>query len=114
MIDWAASVIGPCMAVFGESQKPVYTRASGVGGPFEIEGVFVDAYSGVVVNVADGVPEIATVEPTLGVSLGQFGAAPPVQGDRVTIPRNGKTYVVASAEPDAKGLMILRLNLVAP
>lgn len=100
------------MAVFGEApaQLPLYTRKSG-GVPFEIDGVFDDAYHALVL-AADGDPSIATIEPVIGVRLAQFGDQPPVQGDRLTIPRVGKAFVVANVQPDGHGWAKLLLNLV--
>lgn len=112
MIDFDALVLAPCMAVFGEDLKPVYTRAAG-GAGFAVDAVFDDAFMALVVS-ADGVPEIATVEPVMGVRLAQFAGVAPVQSDQVVIPRLGKTYLVTSVEPDGKGWVFLRLSLKAP
>jgi hypothetical protein len=112
MIDWDAAVLAPCMAVFGEDLKPTYQRASG-GVPFDFDAVFDDAYLALVINADSGDPEIATIEPVIGVRLVQFGATPPKKGDTVTIPRVGKTYLVSAVEPDGKGWALLRLTIKA-
>ena len=120
MIDWDALVIAPCMDVFGEDLKPVYTRAAG-GVPFEVVGVFDDAYDTLVLNAESGEPEMATIQPVIGVRLSQFVAAQvaagltpqplPLQSDRLAIPRISKTYLVTNVQPDGKGWAFLSLNL---
>lgn len=116
MIDWDAMVVGPLLGVFGEapSARPRYTPAAG-GVPFEIEGVFDDAYTGLVMS-ADGEPEIATAEPVMGVRLADFipHGVLPEQGGTVEVPRVGKTFVVTNAEPDGKGWVFLRLGQKLP
>jgi hypothetical protein len=112
VIDFDAKVLAPCMAVFGESQTPLYRRAAG-GAAFEIDGVFDDAYTATIV-VADGDPEVATFNPVLGVRLAQFSGTDPVQGDKVAIPRIGKTYVVSDVHPDSHGHATLILLETQP
>lgn len=107
MIDWDEAVLAPCMAVFGEDLKPLYQHAAG-GAAFAIDGIFDDGYRALVM-AADGDPEIATVDPVLGVRQAQF-SQPIVKGDRVTLPRVGKAYVVGDVQPDGKGLVKLLLN----
>lgn len=116
MMDWDRLVIGPCMKVFGEKLKPSYQRMNGavpVGAPFDVEGVFDDAYTALVINGDAGDPEIATQDPVMGVRLANFGATPPKQGDKVTVPRVAKPYLVMSYEPDGKGWAFLHLKLTA-
>lgn len=111
MIDWDAAVGAPLMAVFGEDLKPVYRPAA--GGSFEIDGIFDDAFKALVMG-QDGDPEIATVDPVMGVRLAQFPVGhPPLQGDKVTVPGVARNYMVANVEPDGKGWAKLRLNLTA-
>lgn len=112
MIDWDAKVVAPCLAVFGEAVKLSYQRASG-GDPFDIDGVFDDAYVALVLE-ADGEPAFSTVQPLLGVRVAQFSGVVPVNGDRVTVPRVGKTYVVTDYQPDGKGHAALPLTLWDP
>jgi hypothetical protein len=114
VIDFDALVVAPCMAVFGENpdQLPVFKRVA-TGATFPIDGVFDDTFANLVVVGRDGDPEIASAEPVLGVRLAQFGGLDPVQNDQVTIPRDGKTYVVSSVEPDGKGWCFLRLMPIA-
>jgi hypothetical protein len=107
MIDWDALVLAPCQAVFGEKLKPSYQRASG-GAPFDIDGIFDDAYAAVSVE-ADDDPGIAMVNPVLGVRLAQFAGVDPVQSDKVTIPSAGKKYVVIDVQPDGHGAVKLIL-----
>lgn len=111
MIDWDAAVMAPCMAVFGEAEQPVYTPVGG-GGPFPIDGIFDDAYKGLVMG-DDGSPEIATISPVIGVRLAQF-AVMPTQGDTLTIPRLGRVYMVDNVQPDGKGAAKLTLSRVSP
>ena len=112
MIDFDALVLVPCMATFGEDLKPLYTRAAG-GAAFAVDGIFDDAFMALVLS-ADGEPEIATIEPVLGVRLAQFSGVAPVQSDKVVIPRLGITYMVTSVEPDGKGWVFLKLSRFAP
>lgn len=100
------------MAVFGEARKPLYQRAAG-GAPFDVDGIFDDAYAALMMS-ADGEPAIGTVDPVMGVRLVQFAGVDPVQGDWVTIPRTGRTYVVTDTQPDGKGAMNLVLTRKGP
>ena len=112
MIDWDAKVLGPSLSVFGEdpSLQPVYTPAAG-GGAFPIDGVFDDAVR-VTVLLDDGSPGFVTTDPMLGVRLAQF-ASPPLQGDKVRIPRVNSTYLVSRVNPDGHGGARLDLNFVS-
>lgn len=113
MIDWDALVVGPCMEAFGEKpeQRPSYVSPTG-GVPVFFDAVFDDGYLGVVMG--EGGPEIASIEPVLGVRLVQFPAGHPAQGGQVIVPRVAKTYRIANVEPDGKGWALLRLQLEAP
>jgi hypothetical protein len=114
MIDFDSLLNVPVLAIFGEAadQRPTYTPAAG-GVPAPFDAAFDDAYMALVIQ-ADGEPDIASVEPILGVRLAQFAAGHPEQGGVVTVPRVGKTYRIANAEPDGKGWALLRLQLEAP
>lgn len=110
MINWDAVVTAPCMAVFGEEQKPTYA-APGGGAPVEIDGIFDDAYTALIM-AADGDPEIAATDPVIGVRLAQFPALP-LQGGRLTLPRLGVAYRIIDVRPDGKGWAKLILTLAA-
>lgn len=118
MIDWGAVVVGPCMAVFGEDleQLPMYQRrANGapVGAPFAIQPIFDDAYQALTLQ-ADSDPAIATVNPVMGVWDAAFaGGRLPLQGDSVTVPRVGKTFVVSDVQSDGHGATKLILEEAA-
>lgn len=117
MIDWRTAVVEPCMAVFGEDpgQLPMYQRRTNgapVGAAFAIQPIFDDAYRALVMQ-ADGDPAIAAVNPVMGVSSAPFGANPPLQGDSVTVPRVGKTFVVSDVQSDGHGAIKLILEEAA-
>ena len=109
MIDWDAAVLAPLAAVFGESQRPTYRPLA--GGAFVIDAVFEDAYAQLVLDGA-GDPAIAASDPVIGVRRAQF-AALPVKGDKVDIPRVGKTFMVVDVQPDSQGHVRLVLNEAA-
>lgn len=99
MIDWDAMVLAPVMNAFSEDQLPIYTPRGGAS--FELaDAVFDEAYTAVSTN-GDG-SESTTARPVLGVRLALF-AQPPAQGDKVRIPRIGKTFVVSNPEADGHG-----------
>jgi hypothetical protein len=79
------------------------------GGPFQIAGVFDEAYREV--DPAAGMA-LTTETPVLGVRLSQF-PLPPLQGDALTIVRTGETYLVKEVRPDSHGYAKLLLNLDA-
>ncbi len=110
-IDWDQEVLAPMMGadVFGESTQPTYTPAGGA--PFAIDGVFDNAYLGVV-TLADGSPDMQTVNPVLGVRISQF-PAPPVAGDKVYIASVAQTYIVNEVKVDGHGWAKLELTLSA-
>lgn len=117
-VDWDGLVLAPCMEVFGETA--VYTAAaagfgdfafgeSGFGStaPFEITGVFDEAYREV--DLLDG-PGITTAMPVLGIRLAEF-SSPPAQGDQLIV--RGQTFVVREVRPDGHGGAKLMLNLAS-
>lgn len=99
---------GPVSAIFGEqgmgAALPVYQPQSGT--PYTVDGVFDDAYSEP--DLISGLPT-NTVENTFGARLAAF-AAIPVQGDAITIPRLGKSYLVRDVQPDGHGWVQLKLG----
>ncbi|MES2034993.1 MAG: hypothetical protein V4466_12520 [Pseudomonadota bacterium] len=112
-IDWDEKVLQPSMSagVFGEDVQPVYRPAG--GGSFPIDAVFDQPFKGLVIS-ADGEPNIATSQPTIGVRLVQFPSAP-LKGDKIDITIKGQlvTYMVADVQPDGKGFALLPLLLAA-
>lgn len=110
MIDWDALVLAPVMGIFGEDQAPVYTPR--VGSAFALPDAVFDRQHLVVAIGEDG-GEVSSRMPVLGVRLARF-PAPPVQGDRVTIPAIAATYLVRDVQPDGHGHAKLLLNLATP
>lgn len=108
-IDWDAHVLAPTMKVFGETVT--YTPAG--SGAFQItDAVFDPAYREVE-PLSDDIAEI-TSTPALGVRLASFPAGvTPGQGDTVSIPSVGKTFVVRDPRPDGHGHARLLLNFVS-
>lgn len=116
MIDWDALLLAPCEQIFGEGddQHPTPIQyAPKVGTPFPVNGVFDRAFLSLVIDpTAAGGVGMNTVAPVLGVRAAWF-PVPPAQGAKLTIPSVGFTYVVANAEPDGHGWVLLRLNKVS-
>lgn len=110
-IDWDQNVLAPLMSVFGEDVQPTYRPQA--GGSFLIDAVFDQPFKGLVIS-ADGEPNIATSQPTIGVRLAQF-VADPLKGDKVDITVKGHvvTFMVADVQPDGKGFAVLPLLLAA-
>jgi hypothetical protein len=104
MIDWDKAVLGPVMAIFGESV--MYQPASGAS--FSITGVFDEAYRGI--SLAGGT-DVPSVMPVLGVRIVEFSAFPK-RGDRLTVIRTNETFVLKEVEPDGHGDAKLLLNFV--
>jgi len=98
---------GAAQAAFGE--PVLYAPAAG-GTPFEITGIFDEAF--LELAVVDGV-QVQTEQPTLGIQYSQFAnqaQAYPVQSDQLTIKRTGETFVVREPRPDGHGGGRLMLN----
>ena len=109
MIDWDTAVLAPMMGagIFGEALQPLYTPQGG-GTPFNLDGVFDDAYVGLSIEGAE--PEFQTLKPVLGVRLAQIPAGVTLTaGDSVFIPSKSTTYKVMSVEPDGHGWVLLEL-----
>ncbi|HZR87890.1 MAG TPA: hypothetical protein VFB02_13860 [Bradyrhizobium sp.] len=116
-VDWDKLVIAPVMTIFGEEDAsspetttPTYYPV--VGAPFDLNGVFDEAYRAIDLN--DTTSDISTVDPVLGVRLADFptGVAPAAD-DKVKIPRMGATYLVRNVRVDGRGWALLDLLLVA-
>jgi hypothetical protein len=107
-VDWDAMVLGPTIEVFGEDQdkRPIYTASDAL--PVEIDGVFDEAYREV--DLVDTGTGANTVMPVLGVRLVQF-VRPPRQGELITVPKVGKTYVIKDVRPDGHGWAKLMLGV---
>lgn len=104
MINWDQLVIGPTIAVFGESVT--YTPA--FGQPFTITGVFDDAWLAKVM-FEDGTSGVTELSAVLGVQLSQF-AVPPAQNDTLVIQRTGALFVVREMQNDSHGWAKLLLS----
>ena len=103
MIDWDAVVLAPMMdaSIFGETVQPLYQSQFG-GLPFLVDGVFDDAYTAL--SLEGDEPAVSTFSPVMGVRLAQFPpAAPPTQGDSVTISSVQTTYKVMNVQADGHG-----------
>ena len=109
MFDIDADILAPMMdaGVFGENVQPTYMPAA--GGSFPIDGVFDNAYLGMIAD-ADGFPDWQTVNPVLGVRLSQF-PSPPVANDKVQVASVAKTYIVNTVKADGHGWAKLELTL---
>lgn len=107
-LNFDALLHGPVAAIFGEQGQgaalPVYQPQTGAAYP--VDGIFDDAY--IEADLLSGIGA-NTVENVFGARLAAF-AATPVQGDLITIPRVGKTFLVRDAQPDGHGWVQLRLN----
>jgi hypothetical protein len=107
-LDFDRLLHAPISAIFGESghgaDLPVYLPQSGA--PYPVDGIFDNAYTEP--DLISGLSP-NTVENVFGASLAQFQAAP-IQGDRITITRLGKTYLVRDVQPDGHGWLLLKLN----
>jgi len=108
VLDFDRLLHAPIAAIFGETghgaDLPVYYPQSGPS--YTVDGIFDDAYSEP--DLISGLPT-NSVENVFGARLAAFQAAP-VQGDRITITRLGKTYLVRDAQPDGHGWVQLKLN----
>jgi len=107
-IDWDALVLGPVHRTFVE---PVtYQPVSGPANP-ALTGVFDEGYQSRI-ELEDGSVSWTTQAPTLGIRLAEWGGAPQ-QGETVTIPSVGKTFIVVDARPDGHGEIRLILGSVS-
>jgi hypothetical protein len=108
VIDWNAKVLAPVMGVFGE---PV-TYLPAIGSPFDITGVFDEAFTSVDLP---GDSAVLSVRPVLGIRLAEFPAGfdpEMAQGDQFTVQRTGVTYTVKAGKPDGHGWARLDANIV--
>jgi hypothetical protein len=103
-IDWDNAVIAPVMDVFGE---PV-TYQPRSGAPFEVSGVFNEAYRELAA-LGDAIP-MSGAQPMLSVRLAEFMEIEPRQGDQLTVQRTGETYWVREVRADGHGGACLLLN----
>lgn len=108
MLSFDELVVAPAIAAFGEASQgfdlPVYTPAAGI--PFQIDGVFDEAYREV--DPVIGSP-VSSTAPMLGVRLAAFPpGVVPAQGDLLTI-RAGN-YVLREVRVDSHGWARLLLN----
>lgn len=107
MIDWDQHLLAPLQETFGE---PVNYRPAG-SAAYDITGIFDRAYTQDVEPLDDGDPTVNTTNPVLGVRDAAF-RKPPLQGDRLYIPREAQLFVVKDVQPDSHGGSKLILNRV--
>lgn len=101
-IDLDSLVLGPCMDAFGTSYR--FTPA--LGAPFDVVGVFTEAYTHVQQN-GDGLL-ITSTDPMLGCRAAAFPpSAPPQRDDMFTI--NGQDWRVVDVLPDSAGHLLIQL-----
>ena len=101
MIDFSATVLGPCMAAFGEPVR--FLPAQGV--PVPLVAVFDDAYREV--NFDGAELPIATTRPMLGCRAVDFPHAPPAPADLFQV--RGQVWQVVEVHPDGRGHLKLFL-----
>lgn len=116
MIDWDALVIGPAVAIFGETVA--YTPQSGE--TMAITGVFDEAYKPLLpLGGSMGrepldigmTGDTVSAGPVLGVRLADF-PVPPAQGDALVV--RGTAFVVREVQADGHGAVKLLLNEAGP
>lgn len=105
-IDWAAEVLGPVMAEFGEAIVYLPRHAS----PIPIADAVFDEESAEV-QIGEDAQVSTQRKPVLGIRAALVPCA--AQSDRVRIVRTGKTYVVKDVEPDGHGHLKLTLMQAA-
>lgn len=108
-IDWDKKLLGPNHRVFGQPVE--YRPDNGRGVPFMITGIFDRAYTREIEAIDDNGPTLNTTRPVLGVRDSEF-PSPPLQGDRLYVPREKTLFVVADVQPDSHGGTRLELNKV--
>lgn len=97
MIDFAALVLGPALAVFGEPVTVTPTASQPAVAPYQARGVW--SFKPVEIPLSEG-GDHSTNVPALGVRLADFTVAPD-QGDFFAL--RGKTYVAVDVTPDGQG-----------
>jgi hypothetical protein len=102
-IDLDATVLAACMDAWGETNSdgtPSITYMPGHAAPYDIQGVFDEAYTEV--NY-EGENPVGSRRPMLGVRLSAFqpSGAPPCRGELFRI--RGKLYSFAESHPDGHG-----------
>lgn len=113
-VDFDALVTKKVMGIFGEATKPVYTPVKSQPGQpgYAIDGIFDRDQVTVLDEIAASEMQAAghsTSAPVLGIRLADL-AAPPKQGDRVTI--RGVAYQVWDIHDDEDGYADLILRKV--
>lgn len=109
-IDWAQTVLAPLHKVFAEPMT--YTPLG--GRPFQITGVFDDAYLKEVL-FDDASASVTEVSACVGIQLSEFPAMPK-QNDQLFVPANpsllrlAATYVVRQPRTDSHGASRLLLS----
>ena len=108
MIDFAALVLGPAMAVFGQAITVTPTRSQPGAAAYAARGVYASKPVAIPIEGTDDVHQ--TVQPTLGIRLADF-ATVPVQGDGIAMA--GGAFVIFNVIPDGQGGADLVLRSVA-
>jgi len=113
VIDFDALVLGPSMQVFGAlvTYEPALSSPVAAGGSFDVTAIFDDGF----VSAGEFDQGVITSNPRLGIQLSQFPAGfdPKLaQGDRFTVRKTGRTYVVKLGMPDGQGGARLDANLL--
>lgn len=111
-IDWEAEVGAPTTAEFGG--PAIYMPADG-SPPFDVVGVFDDAYREVV--IIDSLSYTSDAQPVIGITDSQFAirGRVPAQNDKIEIrdplsKHFGQTFIVKEPRPDSHGITKLMLN----
>ena len=113
MIDFAALVLGPAMAVFGGAitLTPVVSQPGAAAYP--ARGVF--SFKPVQIALEDGTYH-STNQPALGIKLGDY-AVEPMQEDTLVIPPGAigaGNYKIVDVVPDGQGGADLMLRTLLP
>lgn len=97
MIDFAALVLGPAMAVFGQPVTVTPTASQPDAPSYQGRGVY--ASKPVQIPLGEG-GYLSTVQPTLSIRLADF-AVPPMQDDLVSTSQG--SFLIADVIPDGQG-----------
>ena len=96
-IDFDALVLGPAMAAFGQPIMLTPVKSQPGVAAYAARGVYTS--KPIQIQLEDGGYH-STVQPTLGIRLGEFATAP-MQGDRIGMPQGN--FEIADVLPDGQG-----------
>lgn len=108
MMDIDGLILGPCFAIFEDTEELTYQPAT--GGSFPINAVFDEAFKDI--DPTPGI-EVTTARPVAGIREAEFiaqGKALPNQGDYIVRNLTGRTYQVQEPRADGHGWQLLILN----